>query len=76
MTATFLGAIGYTGPLLLRLLLQHPGVERALWESNGCDIGCSFEKKSMKGVAGQEIQDCNLRFGLAQTTGLPLQGDA
>jgi N-acetyl-gamma-glutamyl-phosphate reductase len=50
--------------------------------SNRCDIGWRREGGSlllfsaidnlMKGASGQAVQDMNLRFGLAETAGLPL----
>lgn len=53
--------------------------------SNRCDIGWRVFGSSImlfsaidnlvKGAAGQAVQCCNIRFGLAQTTGLPVNGD-
>ena len=53
--------------------------------SNRCDIGWRLEGGSlllfsaidnlMKGASGQAVQDMNLRFGLPETTGLPLSSE-
>jgi N-acetyl-gamma-glutamyl-phosphate reductase len=53
--------------------------------SNRCDIGWRREGESlllfsaidnlMKGASGQAVQDMNLRFGLAETAGLPLASE-
>jgi N-acetyl-gamma-glutamyl-phosphate reductase len=57
-----------------------------VWGSNRCDIGWRVDAgrvllfsaidNLVKGGAGQAVQNFNLRFGFAETLGLPLQGEA
>jgi len=58
---------------------------RELWGSNRCDIGWKVEGRHVmlfsaidnlvKGASGQAVQNMNIRFGIAETAGLPLGGE-
>ncbi len=56
-----------------------------VWGSNRCDLGWHVEDDQLfvfsvidnlvKGASGQAIQNMNLRFGFAETAGLPVHGE-
>ena len=57
-----------------------------VWGANRCDIGWQVSGRQLvlfsvidnlvKGAAGQAVQNMNLRFGFAETAGLPLHAEA
>ena len=57
-----------------------------VWGANRCDIGWQVSGRQVvlfsvidnlvKGAAGQAVQNMNLRFGFAETAGLPLHAEA
>ena len=58
---------------------------REVWGCNRCDIGWRREGRHLmlfsvidnlvKGASGQAVQNMNLRFGIAETTGLRMAGE-
>jgi N-acetyl-gamma-glutamyl-phosphate reductase len=77
-------AAAYEGRPFVRLTGSRVPQTRDTWGSNRCDIGWHREGDSLllfsaidnlvKGASGQAVQNMNLRFGLDEAAGLPLNG--
>ena len=75
----------YDGRPFVRIVEKQPSTKQVLG-SNRCDICVAVDERTHfavissvidnlgKGAAGQAIQNMNLMFGLAETTGLPIDG--
>jgi N-acetyl-gamma-glutamyl-phosphate reductase len=67
--------------------LREKGIPQTgdVWGSNRCDIGLHAEGDTLilfsvidnliKGASGQAVQNMNIRFGIAETSGLRVHGD-
>jgi N-acetyl-gamma-glutamyl-phosphate reductase len=75
----------YKNSPFIRLRPQEIPQTSDVWGSNRCDIGWQLENGKillfsvidnlMKGASGQAVQTMNIRLGLEETLGLPLEGE-
>lgn len=78
-------AEAYAGRPCITLTGSRVPQTRDVWGSNRCDIGWRKEGRHLmlfsvidnlvKGASGQAVQNMNIRFGIAETTGLRLAGE-
>jgi N-acetyl-gamma-glutamyl-phosphate reductase len=76
----------YGGAPFVKLTGERIPATADVWGANRCDIGWRVSGRQLvlfsvidnlvKGAAGQAVQNMNLRFGLPETSGLPLHAEA